>query len=184
MSHAACTPRNWVNSWLLMVESQIGLFFYHNLCFRCPNWSWKPILDIYVSISFQWYKKLFELIGFDPYNYALKIWDSIWDSNSHNGSSLGSVRVHSLTLLALSGACEVTHGLSSWPTTLQPPCLGYEPKARVTTISHLLQHHNICFTKKMNNIWPIMIRKIIYQLVALTLAIQFWDIFAKHLSPH
>jgi hypothetical protein len=43
-------------------------------------------------------------MGFDPYNYALKIWESIWDSNSHNGSSLGSVRVHSLTLFGTLGS--------------------------------------------------------------------------------
>ncbi len=64
------------------------------------------------------------MMGFDPYNHVLKIWESIWDSNSHNGSSLGSVKVHSLTLFALfalfalSGACDVTLGPSSWPTTL------------------------------------------------------------------
>jgi hypothetical protein len=43
------------------------------------------------------------------------------------------VRVHSLTLFALPGACEVTPGSPSWPATLQPPCLGSEPKARVAT---------------------------------------------------
>jgi hypothetical protein len=30
------------------------------------------------------------------------------------------VRVHSLTLFALPGACEVTPESPSWPTTLQP----------------------------------------------------------------
>jgi hypothetical protein len=72
-------------------------------------------------------------MGFNPYNRALKIWESIWDSNSYNGSPLGSVKVHSLTLLAFPGACEVTPGLPSWSTTLQPPCLGCEPKVRVAT---------------------------------------------------
>jgi hypothetical protein len=42
-----------------------------------------------------------ELMGFDPYNRILKIWESIWESNSYNGSSLGSVKVHSLTIFAL-----------------------------------------------------------------------------------
>jgi hypothetical protein len=92
------------------------------------------ILDIYVSISFQWYKELFKSMGFDPCNRSLKIWESIWDSNSHNGNSLGSVRVHSLTLLALLGACEVTLELPSWLATLQPPCFGHEPKVRIATI--------------------------------------------------
>jgi len=43
------------------VGSQIAnltfdLSFGHNLCFKCPNGSCEPILDIYVSIAFQWYK--------------------------------------------------------------------------------------------------------------------------------
>jgi hypothetical protein len=75
-------------------------------------------------------------MGFDSYNYDLKIQESIWDSNSHNGSSLGSVKVHSLTLLlfALLGTCGVTPRPPSWPTTLQPPCFGREPKAKVVTL--------------------------------------------------
>jgi hypothetical protein len=61
-------------------------------------------------------------MGFDPYNRPLKIWDSIWDSNfdSYNGSSLGSVKVHSFTVFALPGACDVTPGSPSWLATLQP----------------------------------------------------------------
>jgi len=51
MFHVLCTPRNQGNSWLLMIGSQItnlihGLSFGHNLCFRCPNGSYEPILDI------------------------------------------------------------------------------------------------------------------------------------------
>ncbi len=101
------------------IRSILDFSFDHNLCFRCPNGSWEPILDIYVSIAFQWYKKFFESIIFDPYNRVLKIRKSIWDSNSHNGSSLGSVRVHSLTLFALLEACDVTLGPPFWPATLQ-----------------------------------------------------------------
>jgi hypothetical protein len=63
----------------------------------------------------------------------VNIQESFWDSNSQHGSSLGSVRVHALTLFAFSRACEVTSKSPSWPTTLQPPCLGREPKARVAT---------------------------------------------------
>jgi hypothetical protein len=78
MSHATCTQGNWVNSWLLVVGSQIAnlipdFFWGHNLCFKCSNGSCEPILDIYVSISFQWYKKLFNIMGFNPYNHSLKI---------------------------------------------------------------------------------------------------------------
>jgi hypothetical protein len=70
----------------------------------------------------------------------LKIWKSFWNSISQHGSSLGSVKVHALTLFALLGACEVTPGSPSWPTTLQPPCLGHEPKARVATSWKMCNH--------------------------------------------
>ncbi len=61
MSHATCTQGNWVDFRLLVVGSQTanltpGLSFGHNLCFRCPNGWCEPILDIYVSIAFQWCK--------------------------------------------------------------------------------------------------------------------------------
>jgi hypothetical protein len=51
MSHATCTQGNQINSWLLVVGSQIinltpSLSFGHNLCFKCPNGSCEPILDI------------------------------------------------------------------------------------------------------------------------------------------
>jgi hypothetical protein len=59
-------------------------------------------------------------MSFDPCNRALKIRDSIWDSNSHNGSSLGNVKVHSLTFFALMGTCDVTPRFPFWPATLQP----------------------------------------------------------------
>jgi hypothetical protein len=92
-----------VDSWFLVVESQIGnlipdLSFGQTLCFKCPNGSCKPILDIYVSIAFQWYKELFNPFGFDPCNCSLKIQESMRTPNSQSGSSLRSVRVHSLTL--------------------------------------------------------------------------------------
>jgi hypothetical protein len=51
MSHTTWTQGNQVNFWLLIVRNQIdnltpGLSFGHNLCFKCPNGSSKPILDI------------------------------------------------------------------------------------------------------------------------------------------
>jgi hypothetical protein len=68
-------------------------------------------------------------MGFDPCNCSLKIRESIWDFNSQHGSSLGSVRVHSLTLFAFPGVCNVTFG----SLNLATPCLGREPKAKVMT---------------------------------------------------
>ncbi len=54
--HVVCKQGNQVDSWLLVVRSQIanlipGLSFAHNLCFKCPNGRCKPIVDIYVSIT-------------------------------------------------------------------------------------------------------------------------------------
>jgi hypothetical protein len=70
-------------------------------------------------------------MGFDPYNHVLKIWESIWDSNSQHGSSLGSVKVHSLTLFALLGTCDVIPESFSWSVTLQPLVLVASPRLRL-----------------------------------------------------
>jgi hypothetical protein len=138
MWHVACSQVNRVDSRLLVVGSQIanltpGLSFAHNLCFRCPNGSCEAILDIYTSRPFQWYKEFFKARRFDPCNGALKIQESFWDSNSQHGSSLGSVRVDSLTLSHIPGSMWCDSRASSWPAPLQPHCLGREPKARVAT---------------------------------------------------
>jgi hypothetical protein len=123
MWHVACSEVNRVNSRLLVVGSQTanlapGLSFAHNLCYKCPNGSCEAILDIYTSRPFRWYKELFEARRFDPCNRALKVRESFWDSNSQHGSSLGSVKVHSLTFFALPGACGMLLGFSFGP----PPC--------------------------------------------------------------
>jgi hypothetical protein len=54
----------------------IGLSFGHNLCFNA-NGSCKPILNIYISKYFQWYKENFNPMNFDPYNCLPKAWESI-----------------------------------------------------------------------------------------------------------
>jgi hypothetical protein len=82
MWHATCKQVNQGDSWLLMFGSQIDslifrLSFHHNFCFKYPNGSYELILNIYVSITFQWYKELFNPKNFDPWNCALKIWESI-----------------------------------------------------------------------------------------------------------
>jgi hypothetical protein len=82
MSHASCMQGNWGDSWLLMVRNQITNLtpipaFDYNLYFKCPKRSCKPILEIYIRRGFQWFKKLFNPMGFDPYNYSLKVWKSI-----------------------------------------------------------------------------------------------------------
>ncbi len=125
MLQALYNQVNQVDSWLFVVKNQIanltlGPSFGHNLCFSCLNEQCEPILDIYVPRAFQWYKKHHNPLSFHPWNRSLKFWEFIWDSNSHHGSSLGNVRVHSLTLFALLGACDVTPRSPTWPTTLQP----------------------------------------------------------------
>jgi len=57
-----------------------------------------------------------------------------WDSISQNGSCLGSVRVHSLTLSCTLGSVWCDSRDSSWSAPLQPFCLGREPKTRVATL--------------------------------------------------
>jgi hypothetical protein len=77
VSHYTCTHQGWVDSQLLVVESQIasltpGLSFAHNLCCKCPNGSCEAIFDIYTLIYFQWCEKHLKARCFDPCNWALK----------------------------------------------------------------------------------------------------------------
>jgi hypothetical protein len=77
-----------------MVGNQIGnlifdLFFGHNFCFKYPNGSYKLTLDIYVLKPFQWYKELFNPMGFDPYNCSVKIQMSIETPTPKVGTHLG-----------------------------------------------------------------------------------------------
>jgi hypothetical protein len=116
ISHAICMQGNWGDSWLLVVGSQIvnltpDLSFSHNLCLQCPNGSYEPILDIYSSKAFPWYKKLFNQMGFDTYNCSLKIWEFTKTPTPKVGVHLRVWRFilsHSLTLL---GAWYVISGL-------------------------------------------------------------------------
>ncbi len=146
---------------LSIVNLTLDLSFANNLCFRRPNGHYEPILDIYVSIAFQWYKKLFEGMGFDPWNHTLKIKKSIWDSNSEHGSLLVSVKVHSLTFFALRGACDVTARSSSWPATLQPLALVASPRLRLWQYQ-CMKYMNY---EWMNFAWfPLLSREMLYLL--------------------
>jgi hypothetical protein len=71
-------------------------------------------------------------MGSNPYNCALKT----QDSNSQNGSSFGSVKVHSLTLFCTLESMRCDSQASLLARNLASPCLGHEPKARVTTLKH------------------------------------------------
>ncbi len=123
MWHATYTQINQNDSQLLVVGSQIGNLTIgpslgHNFCFKYFNGSCKPILDIYVPRAFQWYKELFILMSFDPYNRPLKIRESIKTPTPKVGAHLrvwGFIPSRSPTL---SGTWNVTLGLHSWPTPL------------------------------------------------------------------
>jgi hypothetical protein len=161
MSDVASTQGNRVESWLLVVKNQTAsltpsLSFGHNLCFKCPNGQFEPIFNIYALITFQWYKKLFNAMGFDPWNYTLKIQESIWDYNSQHGSSRGSVRVHSLTLFAFPGACDVTPGSFSWPTTLQPLASVAGPRLRLQHLPYSIIYLAIIFMIYHKKKWCIL----------------------------
>jgi hypothetical protein len=132
MTHATCTQWNQGDSWLLVVNSQIanltpGLSFGHNLCFSCPNGSCEPTLNIYVPRAFQWYKSF--LIHW-ILTLVIAFWklEIHWDSNSQNGSSLGIVRVHSLTLFCTPRSMKCDSQTQSWPAPLQTLALVASPR--------------------------------------------------------
>jgi hypothetical protein len=50
-----------------------NLSFGHNLWCKYSNGSYKPILDIYVLRTFQWYKEALNPMSFGPSNRSLKI---------------------------------------------------------------------------------------------------------------
>ncbi len=108
-----------------MVGSQIAnlipsLSFGHELCFKCPNGSCEPILDIYVSITFQWCKGLFKARGFDLYNHCLKIRESTGIPTPNMGVHLG-VWMFIFTL-------PHTPGSFSWSNLLQTLTLVASPR--------------------------------------------------------
>ncbi len=131
MSHALCSQVNRVDSRLFLVWSQTGNLtpgpsFGHNLCFRCPNEHYKPILDIYILRAFQGYKEHHKLLSFDPWNCSMKFQESIEIQSPKVGVALG-VWVFtpscSLTLSYIPGSMWCNSWASSWPTPLRPLCL-------------------------------------------------------------
>jgi hypothetical protein len=143
MSHVVCSQVFRVDSRLLVVRSQNwqtpgsstpGPSFGHNLCFRCPNEQCEPILDIYASRAFHWYKERHKPLRFDPLKLVSEVSGLHRDSISQSESCLGSVRVHSFTLSYTPGSPWCDSWASLWPAPLQPLCLGREPKTRVATL--------------------------------------------------
>jgi len=102
-----------------------GLFFAHNLCFRCLNGWCKSILDIYISTNFQWYKEFLNPFGSPPGLRLPKV-----------GVPLGVWRFIPSHSLALSKAYDMTLGLPSWPATLQPLTLVASSRLRLRHSTH------------------------------------------------
>jgi hypothetical protein len=110
--------------------------------------SCKPILDIYVPRFFQWYKELFDPMGFDPYYCFLKILESIRTPTLKMGAHLGVwgfIPSHFPTLL---GAWDVTPGLPSWRAPLQDLALVASPRLRLWH-----KHVDVFLHECANAIW-------------------------------
>jgi hypothetical protein len=94
------------SGWESNFQFDSRLSFGHNLCFRCPNESCKPILDIYISIAFQWYEGFLAPLGFDPCNHSLNIRESTRTPTPNMGVHLGMWRFFPSHSFALPRAWE------------------------------------------------------------------------------
>jgi len=133
MSHAVYRQVNRVDSRLFLVKSQIGSLtpspsFGHNLCFRCQNEQCEPILDIFVLISFQWYKERHKPLSFDPWNRSLKFWESTGTPSPKVGVALGVWGFTPSHFPTLLGVCDVTPELFLGPHPCNPFALVASPK--------------------------------------------------------
>jgi hypothetical protein len=133
MWHATYTQVNQSDYWLLMVRSQIGslipdLSFGNNLCSKYPNGSCEPILNILVPRSFRWYKKLFNIMSFDPCNRPLKIWESIGIPTPRVRAHLGVWGFIPSHFPTFPRAWNLIPGLYFWLTPLQALALVTSPR--------------------------------------------------------
>jgi hypothetical protein len=125
MWHTTYTQGNWGDSWLLVVGSQIDNLtsdhsFGHNLCFKCPNKSCEPILNIYFSRVFQWYKELLNPMSFGPCNCLLKIQGSVGTQTPKVEVHLGVWGFILSHFFALPGAWNVSLRLTLGPHLYKP----------------------------------------------------------------
>jgi hypothetical protein len=142
MSHVVCSQVFRVDSRLLVVGSQNwqtpgsstpgsstpGPSFGHNLCFRCPNEQWEPILDIYASRYFHWYKERHKPLRFDPSNWSLKFRESTGTPSPKAGVALGVWGFTPSHFPTLPGVPDVTPGLPFGPHPCNPFALVASPK--------------------------------------------------------
>jgi hypothetical protein len=133
MSHVIYKQVNWVDSRLFLVGNQTGNLtpgpsFGHNLCFRCPNEQYEPILNIYILKDFQWYKERHKPLSFDPWNYSMKFRESTRIPSPKGGVALGVWGFTPSHFPTLSGVCDVTFGFSLGPHPCNPFALVASPK--------------------------------------------------------
>ncbi len=71
------------------------------------------------------------------FTHVIALWRFRFPLGFHlpSGSCLGSVKVHSFTFSYIPENMWCDFWASSWAATLQPLCLGCEPKAKVVTFS-------------------------------------------------
>jgi hypothetical protein len=136
MSHVVYSQVNWVDSWLFLVGSQTGNLtpgpsFGHNLCFRCLNERCEPILDIFISRAFQWYKERHKPLIFDPLNFSLKFWESTEIPSPKVGVALGVWGFTPSHFPTHPGVCDVTPGLPLSPHPCNPFALVASPKLKL-----------------------------------------------------
>jgi hypothetical protein len=95
--------------------------------------------QLYVPRTFQWYKELFNPMGFDPCNRSLKIQESIRIPTPKVGVHLGVWRFNSPTLLYFQppGNMNCDYRASLLARAFTTPCLGRKPKARVATLGSI-----------------------------------------------
>jgi hypothetical protein len=137
MSHVICSQVFRVDSRLLVVGSQNwqtlgsstpGPSFGHNLRFRCPNEQCEPILDIYASRAFHWYKERHKTLRFDASNRSLKFWESTGTPSPEVGVALGVWGFTPSHFPTLPGVPDVTPGLPFGPHPCNRFALVASPK--------------------------------------------------------
>jgi hypothetical protein len=112
-------------------------YFDHNLCFKYPNGSCEPILDIYVLKVLECCKECFNLMSLGPYNFPLKIRQSIGTPTPRVGTHLGVWRFIP-THFNIPRSMKCVSRASFLARMFASPCLGREPKVRVVTWVEIL----------------------------------------------
>jgi hypothetical protein len=135
VSHSQFRAREEVDSWLLVVGSQIanltlGPSFAHNLGDRCPNGQCEAIFDIYASRPFQWHQEHPNARCFGPSCRALNIRESRGTPNLHVFQVLGFTPTLGQSRVATKPNTSKVGDLESSGT---PECLEFDSKPQKTS---------------------------------------------------